>query len=87
MTRKWEIVRPESGEESGIGANSILRPETSQRSAGSCRLEMGWPAPSSVDGLHDTLWRDNRDIGGQRKDVAVLDRNPQQGSEPWILHI
>jgi hypothetical protein len=33
------------------------------------------------------LWRDNRDIGGQRKDVAVLDGNAQQGPEPRIFHI
>ncbi len=29
--RKWEIVRPESGEDSGIGANLMLRPTASQR--------------------------------------------------------
>ena len=28
--RKWEIVRPESGEESGISADIMLRPESSQ---------------------------------------------------------
>ncbi len=33
MMRKWEIVRPESGEESGIAPDFILRPYVSQRAA------------------------------------------------------
>jgi hypothetical protein len=33
MMRKWEIVRPESGEESGIAANSMPCSQTSQRAA------------------------------------------------------
>jgi hypothetical protein len=31
MMRKWEIVRPESGEESGIAANVMPRPIASQQ--------------------------------------------------------
>jgi hypothetical protein len=34
MMRKWEIVRPESGDESGMDANAMLRPQTSQRVRG-----------------------------------------------------
>jgi len=70
-----------------MNANLMLAVRPSQRAARSCRLDMCRPAPSSADGLHDTLWRNYRDLGGQCKDVAVLDRNPQQGSEPRILHI
>src|ERR1700726_2662169 len=33
IMRKWEIVCPESGEESGIGANLMLRPTPSQRAS------------------------------------------------------
>jgi len=36
MMRKWEIVRPESGEESGIGGNAMPRRKTSQRAAPRC---------------------------------------------------
>jgi hypothetical protein len=33
MMQKWEIVSPESGEESGIAADIIQRPQASQRGA------------------------------------------------------
>jgi hypothetical protein len=45
--RKWEIVRPESGEESGIGARILCR---AQRQV---NLRWGWSCPSVLGFKHE----------------------------------
>ena len=87
MLRYPEIARPKSGAKSAIVANVMLAVRPSQRTAESCFSDTYWPASSSVDGFHDALRRDNRDLGGQRKDMPVLDRDAQQGPEPRIFHV